>query len=196
MPIPTFRQTATLKPDTHTSEPTTQTNAHTKRASNCLSHVPSSSPSMRHSQSPRAELNWTDPTCFQINPAESSGACHHCFESAPSCIPRLQPATRFHRRPSVSRVSSDQSHHRDPGNMTCAVLFASCAGCLRREVYCYGQKPSQATAIIHSATECISQFIRYKSGEMEWRRRGDVVTEVQEESVMNIQNRCCRRKDP
>jgi hypothetical protein len=81
-------------------------------------------PSMRYSQSPRAGLKWTDPTYCQVDPAESNRACHHCFESAPSCIPRLQPATRFHRRRKVSRVSSDRIIVIQ-GNMTCAVLFAS-----------------------------------------------------------------------
>jgi hypothetical protein len=154
-------------------------------------------PSIRKSQSPRAGLNWTDQTCFQLDPAESIEACHHCYESAPSCFPRLQPATRVHRRPNVSRVSSDRIIV-TYANKPSAVSFASCAGCLRGVVYCYGQKPSRATAIIHSAMECISQIVRYKSGKMEWRKRwrGDVVTEVKEESVMNIQSRCCRQRDP
>jgi hypothetical protein len=73
-------------------------------------------------------------------------------------------------------------------------LCARC--CLSRVVYCYGQEPSRARAIIHSAVECISHAVRYRGGEMERRWRGDVVTEVRDESVMDNQNRCCRRKDP
>lgn len=68
--------------------------------------------------------------------------------------------------------------------------------CLRSVVYCYGQKPSRARAVIHSAVECISQAVLYGSGEMEWRLSRDAETKVQEESVMDPHNRCFHRKDP
>jgi hypothetical protein len=72
----------TLKLSAFIREPMAQASTNTERASNRYQRQTTESPANAYSRSTRAELRWTDQTCFDTN---SSSSIEHVFTAASPC---------------------------------------------------------------------------------------------------------------